>query len=304
MDRIKGLIAAPPTPFNKDGSINLSNVKPLAEILIRNNVTGAFVAGTTGESMSLTDIERMDLVSEWKEQCGEKLKIIFHIGHSSIESCRLYAKHAKDIGADAVAMMAPIFFKPETIDDLIDFCREAAQAAGGLKFFYYHIPSMTGVNFSMYEFMQKASGKIPNFAGMKYTYENLADFKQCLDIDNGRYDVLFGRDEMLLAGLAMGSRGAVGSTYNIAAPLYLQIMEAFASGNMEKAKELQSKSIEMIKAIQKPPCAFLAALKEVMKMIGTDCGPIRKPGRNINTSHASQLRKDLDKIGFFDFCCK
>ena len=130
-------------------------------------------------------------------------------------------------GAAAVAVMSPSYFKPATIQDLVDFCAPIAAEAEPLPFYFYDIPGMTGVRLKMSEFLYQARFQIPTLCGLKYSNDDLLELQECVRLDNGAFDVLFGSDECLLAGLCLGIRGAVGSTYNFAAPVYQRLMKAF-----------------------------------------------------------------------------
>src|SRR4051812_12692175 len=225
---LTGLIAAPFTSFHADGSLNLSMIEKQAQSLVTNRVSGAFVCGTTGEGLSLTVAERQQVAERWQTDAGSKLRVIVHVGHVGLADCQTLAAHAQKIGASAIGCFAPSFFKPASVDDLVQFCAEVAKAAPELPFYYYHMPGMTGVNFAMIDFLKAASDGIPTLVGVKFTHENLMDFLQCLHLENGRFDMVFGRDEVLLGALATGSRAAIGSTYNFAAPIYHRLIEAFS----------------------------------------------------------------------------
>ena len=304
VQKTEGLVAAAPTPMNADGSIRLELVAKQADMLSRNGVVGVFVCGSTGESLSLTTQERMDVAERWAQVAGEGLKVIVHVGHNSVADSRALAAHAQRIGAWATGAMAPCFFRPAGVSDLVEFCAQVAAAAPRLPFYYYHIPSMTGVNMSMVDFLRAAGKKIPNLAGVKYTWEDLMDFALAMDLDGGRYDMLFGRDEMLLCGLVLGARGAIGSTFNYAAPLYVKLIAAFDAGDLETARALQRKSMLMIECFKYRQPSPMAYNKAVMRMIGLDCGPVRPPLVNITEKQYEGLRADLEKIGFCEFCCK
>ncbi|MBE3096690.1 MAG: dihydrodipicolinate synthase family protein [Planctomycetes bacterium] len=305
-ESVRGLIAAPFTPMHPDGSVNLDAVGPYADLLHRNGLAGAFICGTTGEGLSLTTRERLDLAERWVSATAgrEPLKLIVHVGHTSLAECRILAAHAQAAGAWGIGAMGPCFFRPQTVGDLADFCAAVASAAPDLPFYYYHIPSMTGVNFPMIDLLRAVAGRIPNFAGIKYTWENLMDYGLCLAFEGGRYDMLFGRDEILLAGLALGARGAVGSTYNFAAGLYHRILEAFGKGDLETARSLQGKSMEMIRLLVQFDGTALASGKAMMKAVGLDCGPVRPPLRNLTAEQESRLFSDLAKMGLADFYCR
>jgi len=302
MHHIEGLVAAPYTAMNPDCSINLKAIEKQAEFYSANNLAGVFICGTTGEGMSLTLAERLEIAERWCKVADKKLKVIVHVGENSIEACKKMANQAQKSGAYAVGMIAPSFFKPATVDVLVDYCAQVAASCPELPFYFYHMPSMTGVNFSMVSFLEKASGKIPNLAGIKYTYEDLMDYYLCRTFEGGRYDILFGRDEILLSGLALGAKGAVGSTYNFAAPLYHQLISEFNRGNLDKARALQQKSMEMIKILASAGCPFLAVSKALMKRFTVDCGPVRLPLTDITDKQYESVIGRLEKIGFFEFC--
>jgi N-acetylneuraminate lyase len=304
MHRLKGLIAAPFTAMKADGSINLGIIEKQASFYIANGVSGVFVCGTTGEGLSLTLGERIQIADTWCKASPKELKVIVHVGDNCIDSCRTMAAAAQKSNAAAIGAIAPNFFRPGSVDLLVEYCRQIASAAPELPFYYYHIPSMTGVNFSMRNFLEKASGKIKNLAGIKFTYEDLMDFHLCQKFEDGKFDMLFGRDEILLCGLALGAKGAIGSTYNFASPLYIQLMDEFNAGNLERARVLQEKSMEMIKLIATAECPFLSASKAIMKNLGIDLGPVRLPLADITSQQFDLLMSRLDKIGFFDFCSK
>lgn len=291
------LIAAPFTAMHPDGAVNLAAVPAQAQLLIANGVDGVFVCGTTGESMSLSVDERMQVAAAWRRAAGGRLKLFVHVGHTSLEEARRLARHAEEIGADAISAMAPCFFRPRSIEDLVAFCAEVAAAAPHTPFYYYHIPSMTGVDLPMYDFLQAARERIRTLAGIKFTSENLMDFLRCVHLDEGRYDMLFGRDEILLAGMAVGAKGAVGSTYNFAAPYYRAVIEAFHAGDLAAARRAQAKAAEVVAAFQK--FGSVAAQKAIMRMIGVDCGPVRPPLRDLSEEEYRELYCRLEALGLF-----
>lgn len=295
---LTGLIAAPYTAMNEDFSINLDIIEKQAESLITNGVSGAFICGTTGEGLSLTVEERMRIAEKWVSVARGKLNIIVHVGHTCLFDSMALAEHAKKIGADAIASVGPCYFKPNTVEALISFCAEIAKSAIDLPFYYYHIPSFSGVDLMMIDFLRNEN--IPNFAGIKFSHENLMDFCQCLNLDNGRYDMLFGRDEILLSALVLGAKGAVGSTYNFAAPLYHLVMTACQAGDMETAQIEQSRAVNMVNTLIKH--GGIVAGKATMKMIGIDCGPVRLPLQNLSEKQYENLYEELKQIGFFGYC--
>lgn len=299
---LSGLIAAPHTPFKRDGSLNLAVIERQAALLDHNGVAGAFVCGTTGEGSSLTTAERLKVAARWKAVKPARLALIVHVGHPSLPESILFARHAARIKADAIAAIAPSFFKPSRVEELVAYCAAIAAAAPGLPFYYYHMPAMTGVDFPAVSFLKHAATRIPTLAGIKFTHEDLMDFAAASSFAGGRYNLMFGRDEILLAGLSLGATSAVGSTYNFAAPLYRRIIRAFKTGDQAAARSGQLQAIAMIEQLNLH--GGLVAGKAAMQLIGLDCGPVRLPLRALTPEENGRLRTGLEAAGFSAYSCR
>ena len=299
---LKGLIAAPFTPMHSDGSINLDIIPEYYAMLKANGVKGAFICGSTGEGVSMSVIEKKAIAEAWA-RCSKNdssFTVMPLLGGTCLADCKELAKHAKDIGLDAVSFTSPFYFKPANVEMLTRCCEEIASVVPDLPFYYYHIPVLTGVNFPMYDLLKSVDGRISNFAGIKYTHEDFMDFLSCQQFQNGKYDMLWGRDENMLPALAVGAKGAVGSTFNYAAPLYHQLIDAFNSGNLDAAQQLQQQSIDMIRLLGK--YGGIATGKAYMKLIGLNCGEFRLPVKNMSEIEFAQFKHDTELISFDSFC--
>lgn len=302
MPALTGLVAAPFTPFRSDESLNLDAIPRLASLLHRNGVRGAFICGTTGEGSSMTVAERKAVAEAWRAAAPQGLAVIVHVGCLNLGDSRELAAHAQAIGADAVAAVSPSFFKPANAADLAAWCAAVAAAAPQLPFYYYHIPSMTGFTLPVADFLKAAHGKIPNLAGIKFTYEDLDDYAAAAAFADRKYPILFGRDENLLHGIELGAQAAVGSTYNYAAPLYVRLWQELAAGDRAAAQRDQERAREFIGVMAR--AGGQRAGKAIMKLIGCDCGPVRLPLRPLSEAEESRLKADLQAIQFFDYCSK
>lgn len=302
IDHLHGLIAAPFTPMNADGTLNTSLIPEYYEMLVANQITGAFICGSTGEGVSLTLEEKKEVAEAWAAAARHNpaFKIITLVGGTCLADCIELAKHAEQTGLYAVAFTAPFYFKPANVKQLADCCKVVADAVPQMPFYYYHIPVLTGCGHAMIDLLKQVDGQIDNFAGIKYTHEDFMDFLSCLHFQNGKYDLLWGRDENMLSSLVLGARGAVGSTYNYAAPLYNQMIKAYGEGDVERARQLQQQSIDMITLLGK--YGGIATGKAYMKLIGMDCGKFRLPVRNMNESDFELFKKDVEQLNFDEFC--
>ena len=301
MIKIKGLIAASYTPFDNKGQLDVSLIPTYANVLKKSGVSGVFINGTTGEGASLTTSERIASANAWIKEKSDKFLVIVHVGHNSLMVSRELAAHAKTIQADGIGSMAPYFYKPTDIYSLVYHNAAIANAAPELPYFYYHIPSMTGVNFQMIDFLPEAEKQIPNLAGIKFTHDDLMDMKLCLEFANGKYNILHGRDEFLISGLVLGVQGAIGSTYNYMAPLYVKILDAFNRLDLKLANKLQHEAIKIIKVLIKYGGGVKAG-KSFMRCVGIDCGSPRLPVIGLTQAEEAQLNKELQALRFHDHC--
>lgn len=294
--KFRGLIAAPFTPMNANGSLNVNMIPAYYKRLKHNGVKGAFIIGSTGEGVSLSLHEKKLVTEVWADVVSNDPDFLLmpFLGGTCIDDCIELAVFAEKVGVDAVSFTAPFYFKPSSVGQLAECCKKVAEAVPSLPFYYYHIPVLTGVGFAMYDLLQIADSSIPNFAGVKYTHEDFMDFASCMNYKSGKYDMLWGRDENFLPALALGVQGAVGSTYNYIPALYLALWDAFSTFNLVEAGRLQQISIEAIRLLGK--YGGIATGKSYMKLTGLDCGTFRLPVKNMNEEAYSSFSAEVEKL--------
>ncbi len=296
--KITGLIAATFSTLNEDGSLELSHVPVLVDRLAQDGLTGVFICGTNGEGPNLTIEERMAVAEAYIASAKGKLLVMVHVGHPSIAESRKLARHAESIGADAISSVAAFYFKPSGVANLVDSMAEIASAAPNTPFYYYSIPALTGVGMDMVEFLEQAEARIPNLAGLKYTAASIHEYQASLNHKDGKFDILYGYDELLLPALAVGAKGAVGSTYNFAAPLYLEMIKKFSEGHLDEAQRIQLNLVLMIREMVK--YSPIPAQKAIMRMVGFDLGPCRLPLKCLTDTERDSLLANLNKVGFLN----
>lgn len=304
MEKIKGLIDAPFTPFYENGEVNYEPIEAYAKLLVKNGLKGVFINGSSGEGYMLTDEERMKLAERWVEVAPSGFKVIVHVGSTCVKASHKLAAHAQKIGAWGIGAMASPFPKVNRIEELVKYCEEIASGAPELPFYYYHIPAFNGAFLPMVELLKAVDGRIPNFAGIKYTYESLYEYNQCRLYKDGKFDMLHGQDETILPCLAMGgAQGGIGGTTNYNGKELTGILEAWAAGDLETARERQNFSQEVINVI----CRYRGNIvggKRIMKLIGLDLGKNRTPFQNMTDEEETAMKAELEAIHFFDRCNK
>lgn len=288
---LSGLVAAPFTPFAKDGSVDLSRIEPICDRLAVDGIQAVFICGTTGEGTSLTDSERRLVAESWLKAARGRFKIVVHVGHLSAAASAELAAHSQCIGAAAVATAAPAFGPVSSVSQLVAQVKVAAAGAPKLPCYFYHIPAFTRLEVPMAEFLAEAAKAIPTLRGIKYTHSDFDELLRLLQFDGGRFEILSGREQMLLSALATGAKGAVGSNFNFAAELYRQIWSAFNRGDWAAARGLQLHAAELTRVLRR--YGGIRAMKVVMRWRGLDCGDPRPPMLPLRPDEEAALRLDL-----------
>lgn len=297
---LKGLIAAPFTPMNEDGSINLPMIARYADKIAGFGcVNGVYICGSTGEYASTTVEERKAVAEAWIAEAAGRFKVVVHVGSNCGADSVELAAHARNAGADAIASIAPNYFRPATVHDLVMFFKPIAEAAGDIPFYFYNFPGMSGVNLPLDEFLVEGKKLIPNLAGVKFTHNDFYSMQKAVRVCDGEFNILNGYDEMLIAGLVCGAQGAVGSTYNYVPGIYQKVIDAVEAGNIEEARKWQFEAVKIVDVLAEH--GGTRAGKAFMKLAGVDCGQCRYPIAPVLDEEMKQIENELRQTLFFDF---
>lgn len=281
------------TAMSEDGlTVDLSQIEKMANDLVSQGVTGAFVNGTSGQSLSLSVEERKQILEAWhntKAAKSGKLTIIPHIGANSMKDTLELADHAVSLGVFAIGAMPPSFFKPNNAKAAAEYLIHIAHRHPKVPVYYYHIPSMTGVNVSCSDSLSIAKEYAPNVVGCKFTDSLFVDLQRAA---SRNFTCLVGADDMLTYALAAGSHGAIGISYNFTGRLHRKILDEFEKGNIQKAEELQKISGEIFHIIKSTGNVFSACYYCTEKLRGVNFGAMRYPHHNAT----AESRKILDQM--------
>lgn len=272
MTRIKNIVPACITPFSDDYSVNYDIVKPLVDHFIDAGVGGLFINGSSAEFLTLTDDERKKLAETFVSVVAGRVPIIVHVGSRDLSSATMLAKHAESIGADAIATLPPIDRAKSTLDD--DFAwYQAVGAASNLPLYVYLRSDMGTSEIRPEEFLDRMKA-VPTFAGIKYGASNFHIIQGIAQQTEHRINILTGPDELLLAGLVMGSDGAIGTTYNAFPNHSVAIYRNYQEGNIREAEKLQAQLGELIAELIRMGIV-LAGTKAIMREQGLPIGQCR-----------------------------
>jgi N-acetylneuraminate lyase len=207
------------------------------------------------------------------------------------------AEHAQSHGVDGIAMVATFYFRPKTLEELVEQCEYVAAAAPHTPFYYYNIPFLTGVNFPLISFLEIASRRISNFAGLKNSFTDIVDYQHCIHFAKENYALYWGTDEAFMMLYAAGNRHYVGSTYNYMGDIYQQMLTAHHAGDLKTVVTLEGEADAIYKIILEHN--GITAGKEIMRLLGVDCGAVRKPLKPLTSTQRKIMQEKLQTTTLF-----
>jgi len=266
-----GIVTAIVTPFDKNLNLNLKAVPQLVAHTLKENISGIFVCGTTGEAPVLTTIERKLMAEAVIKEVSGKVPIMVHVGATDSASSVELAKHAQGVGASAISSL-PVIENMGNIDLAVKLYKEISKSAADLPFYVYWRREMNTKTNSPEKFIDLMQ-QVPNLVGLKFIDSDLYFLHRLIRLSQGKLNCLFGIDEMYLAGLAMGVDGAVGSTFNVMPRNFIQIKKSFEGGDLENARKKQSESNELITLFLK--YGVTPSIKSLLESWGIPVGRVR-----------------------------
>ncbi len=291
----RGILPALVTPLNDDSTIRTQSVKPLMKRHMEQGVHGFYVLGATGEGAVLAEKERMKMAEAAADAVkGTGKKLILHIGAPELASAERLARHAREVGADAVSSVYPNFFCHYSQEEALDYYRRLIDACGLPMLGYCQaLMQSTDVVGFVERFMQ-----LDGAIGVKYTFPNYYNLHQIKQLNGGNINVINGPDETLLAGLSMGADGGIGSTYNLMAGWYVKLYDAFCANDVSAASAMQQKINRVIEVCIR--CGVVPSIKLCLNEMGYDVGQTAAPGRRYTPDQQKEIIAAFRKAGLFD----
>lgn len=282
---ISGVITAMATPFDEEGRVDGEAARRLARHLADNGSQGLVIAGTTGESPTLDDAEKLELLAAVKAEVGDELTLICGTGSNDTRRSVALTDAAVRAGADAVLVVAPYYNKPNRAGLRAHFAT-VAEAAGRVPVVLYNIPSRCVINLDP-ELLVELAG-IENVVAVKQA--NNDDLRP---IDG--LDVLAGNDEMFLRCLEIGGTGGILVSSHLVGREMREIYDAAVSGDLERAREVDSRLQEVYTAMTVTSNPI--PLKAGLEMLGLIPGRLRLPMVEADEQQRQAVRGALERHG-------
>lgn len=281
-----GACTALVTPF-LDDRVNYPMLEQLLRRQIDAGIEAVVICGTTGESPTLLDAEKLELFTRAKGYVGDSCKIIAGTGSNSTAHTVQLSAAAQECGADGLLIVTP-YYNKATADGLYDHYLAVAKAVQ-IPVIAYNVPGRTGVDIplSVYEKLSK----IPNLIGTKEASTDITKTIKILSRCGDNFTVWSGNDDMIVPMMALGAKGVISVLSNVI-PTQTQIMcRAALAGDFDTAAALQIEFQPLIEALFSEVNPI--PVKEAMKIIGFDCGGCRLPLSPMSEANRKKLRDTL-----------
>ncbi|XP_013171074.1 PREDICTED: N-acetylneuraminate lyase-like [Papilio xuthus] len=301
MFNARGLMPPVFTPLNDDHTINYSVIPEYAKYLANTGIKSVLVGGTTGEHMSLSVGDRKKVIDAWvKVAKTTDLHIQVQVGGAPLSDVLDLASYCQKVGADSLLTLPELYFKPDSVDTLVDYVELVANAAPNLPVLYYHIPSMSKVEINMPAFVTKATNRIPNFKGIKFTSNDLSEGAQVLRALKNDQEMFLGADTLIAPAALLGIKSSIGTTWNLFPRLAQDILAAVERNDVARARSLQETLSLAIEAhtVEGPWVPIMKAGMEIVS--GIKVGPPSLPQKPITDEARKRIESRLRKLQIID----
>ena len=278
----RGVSTALVTPF-LDGKVNY----PMAEQLLRRQIDAGVdcvvLAGTTGESPTLSDAEKIELFRRSKKYVGNQCTVIAGTGSNSTEHAVALSRAAENAGADGLLVVTP-YYNKATASGLTRHYQSIAEAVS-IPVIVYNVPSRTGVDIPVSVYQQLSV--IPNIIGVKEASTDIGKIAKIRRACGEELHIWSGNDDMIVPVVSLGGQGVISVLSNICPGETNALAQAALSGDYKTAAALQLQLLPLVELLfcEVNPIP----VKEAMRYIGYDCGPCRLPLTELSAENKRKL---------------
>lgn len=290
MSDFSGAWPALVTPFTSGDKVNVVVLRNLVEYLIDKGVGGFYVCGGTGEGLFMSPAERKLVTETVVDQVNGRVPVIAHVGSMIVGDAVGLAKHAQESGATGISSVIPPMF--QSSESLYTYFARVGAAAPDIPLLTYIFGGPTDAVALMEQLMT-----IPTVAGAKYTGPNMYEFREIVELREESWSIFSGMDEQCVYAAMQGACGNIGSTLNYIPGIYREIHNSYRTGDIAKGQELQVRANQVTRLLFS--FGFFGALKEVMRMLGFDCGTPRLPQLPFAKERRGELQSELKALDFF-----
>ncbi|NOW06547.1 4-hydroxy-tetrahydrodipicolinate synthase [Clostridium beijerinckii] len=283
-----GAAVAIVTPFTEDG-INFSELKKLIDFNIENGTDAIVIAGTTGESSTMTDEEHREVIRFTVEYVNKRVPVIAGTGSNDTVYAVQLSKYAESVGADALLLVTP-YYNKTTQTGLIKHYNYIADRVN-IPIILYNVPSRTGVNITPETYAELA--KHPRIVATKEASGDLSAIAKIKALCKDELNIYSGNDDQIVPILSLGGKGVISVFSNIMPKESHEICSLYFEGKVEESCNLQTKYLDLINTlfIEVNPIP----VKTALGIMGYNVGPLRMPLFPMEGKNLEKLREELAK---------
>ena len=293
--KFSGIIAPLITPFDGDEQVDHAAIDALVIRLLDRGIDGLFVCGGTGEWWALTEPERVAITERVIDLARGKVPVMVHVGASATGSAVRLARHAEQVGADAISALPPTGFSFSP-DSVWAHFRAIADACN-LPLYLYHFPQVYGDAIGIDRFID-ATESMPTLAGVKFSSYRIDDLIHLHNQTRGRLNILSGCSEQLLSAMTCGAEGSICTWYNLLPRLAQQILKDLRAGELDAARAHQETLVVIAKFCGNK---HLANCKSLITQCGVPVGIPRRPLPQMQSGEDEALAAGLKQRGVWDW---
>lgn len=291
--KFRGVYSALVSCIDEQENVLENAMRRLMDWQLKSGLDGFYLCGGTGEGPVLQAKTRMKIAEIAKDAVGERCKLIAHVGAIDLTTATKLARHASDIGLDAISSVPPFFYHYGE-KEIRDYY-QALSDASGLPVLMYASP-LSGVNIT-WDMVDRLM-EVPGMIGLKWTSYDYFTMHRIRALRGGNINVINGPDECLLCGLSMGADGGIGATYNVMPKLFRAIYDRFQAGDIAGAQAAQFKANKLIEILLK--FGVVVGIKDMLAELGYDCGYQVYPQKRFTAEERAAFHRELDAIGYWD----
>ena len=294
MTIFKGAGVALVTPFFENGAVDYGMLKTLIDYHCENSTDAIIICGTTGESATLTERERLECIKRAVEYTRGRIPVIAGTGSNSTMAAIELSKEAEKAGVDGLLIVTP-YYNKTTQQGLINHYTAIAKEVS-VPIIMYNVPSRTGLNMEA-KTAATLINTVENIVGIKEASGNISQVAKIMQLTGGKADLYSGNDDQIVPVLSLGGKGVISVLSNIAPKETHDICETYFKGEVTKSMELQLKALPVIEQLFSE--VNPTPVKKAMQLMGLEVGAPRMPLPELSEANTKNLGAAMKEYGFF-----
>ena len=291
MSLFQGAGVALVTPFTEEKSVNYEELGRLIEYQIAGGIDAIIICGTTGEPVTMTEEERLSVISFTIEKVGKRVPVIAGTGGNCTKNVIAFSKKVEKIGADGLLVVTP-YYNKATQNGLYEHYKAVASAVQ-LPIILYNVPSRTGVNI-LPDTAARLGKEIDNIIALKEASGNITQVAEVIRKAEGTLDIYSGNDDQIVPILSLGGIGVISVLANVVPKETHDMVQAYLDGDVRKAAQLQLKYMELIQALfcEVNPIP----VKKALELMGFQTKYLRMPLTEMEEKNLERLKKAMEIV--------